>query len=97
MFVFDVQCVVICSMRYSICIDLSCLSSKLCCIMKIVASPTWASKSIVASPTWDVKGRKLEQQMVLIVKKHLKHARKLSRERQPWIRTGCLLNEKKEK
>ena len=50
--------------------------------MKTVASPTWASKSIVASPTWDIKGSKLEQQMVSIAKEHLKRERKLSKEKQ---------------
>ena len=77
-------------------IDFGVLSSKLCCIMKIVASPTWASKSIVASPTWDVKGSKLEQQMVRIAKEHLNREKLLLREKQTWIRIGCLLKEKKE-
>ena len=59
------------SMCDSFVVDLSCLGSSCCCIMKIVYSPTW-----------DHKGRELEQQMVYIVKEHLKHERQLLRERQ---------------
>ena len=65
------ECVFVLSMCDLFCVDLSSLGSSCCCIMKIVYSPTW-----------DHKGRKLEQQMVYIVKEHLKHERQLLRERQ---------------
>ena len=65
------ECVFLLSMCYLFCVDLSSLGSSCGCIMKIVYSPTW-----------DHKGRKLEQQMVYIVKEHLKHERQLLRERQ---------------
>ena len=47
---------------------------------------------MVYSPSWDHKGRELEQQMVYIVKVHLKHERQLLRERQKCIK---LLQENK--
>ena len=73
------------SMCDSICVDLSCSGSSCCCIMKIVYSPAW-----------DHKGRALEQQMVYIVKEHVKHERQLLRERQKkWNDCIKLLQEKK--
>ncbi len=79
------ECVLFLSMCDLFCVDLSSLGSSCCCIMKIVYSPTW-----------DHKGRKLEQQMVYIVKEHLKHGRQLLRERQKkWNDCIKQLQEKK--
>ena len=51
---------------------------------------------IVYSPTWGHKGKELEQQMVYVVKEHLKHERQPVRDRQKkWNDCIKLLHEKK--